>query len=137
VARDFSHDVVRKALEKDHWQITDDPLKIVVGADFMLIDLAAERLLLAERGQEFIAVEIKGLSQTSSIHQFHAVLGQYLNYRLALRLTYPQYKLYLAVPEETFNTFYQREFSQLVIQEHHIAIMVYDVENEVIVHEYP
>ncbi len=136
MAKDAFHEVVKIALEKDHWRISHDPLKILIGTDFMLVDLAAERLLIAQRDQEFIAVEIKGLSQTSTIHQFHAVLGQYLNYRLALRVTHPKYKLYLAVPEETFNTFYQREFTQLAIKEYSIAIFVYDVEKEVIVSEY-
>jgi hypothetical protein len=136
MAKDIFHDAVKNALEKDNWHITHDPLKILIGTDFMLIDLAAERLLIAERNLEKIAIEIKGLSQTSTIHQFHAVLGQYLNYRTALRIRYPDYKLYLAVPEETFNSFYQREFTQIVIKEHSLAILVYDVENEVIVSEY-
>jgi XisH protein len=137
MARDAFHGAVRTALEKDAWQVTDDPLRIVIGQDFMLVDLAAERLLLAQKGTEFIAVEVKGLSQTSTINQFHSVVGQYLNYRLALKVKLPQYKLYLAVPQETFETFYQREFTQMVLAEFNIAILVYDVENEVIVGEHP
>jgi hypothetical protein len=44
MAKDAFHDVVKIALEKDHWHISHDPLKILIGADFMLVDLAAERL---------------------------------------------------------------------------------------------
>jgi hypothetical protein len=86
MAKDAFHGAVKTALEKDSWLVTDDPLRIVIGQDFMLVDLAAERLLLAKKGSEYIAVEVKGLSQTSTINQFHSVVGQYLNYRLALRV---------------------------------------------------
>ena len=44
------------ALQKDGWQITDDPLSISVGGVDMLIDLGAERLLAAKRQGEKIAV---------------------------------------------------------------------------------
>lgn len=55
-AKDKFHDVVKIALEKDGWQITDDPLSISVGGVDMLIDLGAERWLAAERQGEKIAV---------------------------------------------------------------------------------
>lgn len=55
-AKDKFHDVVKIALEKDGWQITDDPLSISVGGVDMLIDLGAERLLAAERQGEKVAV---------------------------------------------------------------------------------
>jgi hypothetical protein len=48
MARDKLHDVVRTALEKDGWTITDDPLRLVFGADTMLVDLAAERASLLQ-----------------------------------------------------------------------------------------
>lgn len=41
-AKDKFHDVVKIALQKDGWQITDDPLSISVGGVDMLIDLGAE-----------------------------------------------------------------------------------------------
>ena len=47
-AKDKFHDVVKIALQKEGWQITDDPLSISVGGVDMLIDLGAERLLAAE-----------------------------------------------------------------------------------------
>lgn len=30
MAKDLFHDVVKRALEKDGWEITDDPLEIVL-----------------------------------------------------------------------------------------------------------
>jgi len=59
VAKDRFHQVVKKALESDGWNVTHDPLQIKVGGVDMEIDLGAERLLAAERGDEKIAVEVK------------------------------------------------------------------------------
>jgi predicted RecB family endonuclease len=59
VAKDRFHQVVKTALTKDGWNVTHDPLKIKVGGVDMEIDLGAERLLAAERGNEKIAVEVK------------------------------------------------------------------------------
>ncbi len=37
------------ALQKDGWEVTDDPLFMSVGGVDMFIDLGAERLLAAEK----------------------------------------------------------------------------------------
>jgi XisH protein len=117
MARDLFHDAVRKALEKDGWTITADPLKLTIGADTeFLIDLAAERLIVAERNNQRIAVEIKNFSEPSKTHEFHSVLGQYLNDRTALEALQDDHQLLLAVPEDVFGTFFQRQFVQLAIQ---------------------
>lgn len=58
-ARDIFHKAVRKALEKEQWIITDDPLMVRFGKDRMLIDLGAQKILIAEKAGEKIAVEIK------------------------------------------------------------------------------
>lgn len=41
-------------------------------------------ILAAERGTEKIAVEIKSFLGDSELFEYHAALGQFLNYRLAL-----------------------------------------------------
>ena len=48
-AKDFLHDAVRTALEKDGWTITDDPLTFKAEGIRFFIDLAAERIIGAER----------------------------------------------------------------------------------------
>lgn len=58
-AKDVFHEVVKIALQKDGWQITNDPLTISVGGVNLSIDLAAEKLIAAERKGQKIAVEIK------------------------------------------------------------------------------
>ena len=71
-----------------------------------MLDLAAERVLALERGTEKIAVEIKGFGGISKITEFHAMLGQYENYRSALELRDPDRKLYLAIPDVLYDTFF-------------------------------
>lgn len=57
-ARDIYHDIVKAALEKEYWLITDDPLRLTIGSRAVYVDLGAERLLAAEKEGQKIAVEI-------------------------------------------------------------------------------
>ncbi len=49
MARDLFHDIVRVALEKDGWIITNDPLTIRCGGVDIQIDLGLEKLIAAEK----------------------------------------------------------------------------------------
>lgn len=51
-AKDLFHEAVKHALEKEQWVITDDPLRFKFGNVNFRVDLAAERLLAAERSGE-------------------------------------------------------------------------------------
>ena len=84
-AKDFFHDAVRLALEKDGWLITNDPLSFTVDTLDFRIDLGAERLLGAEKEGQKIAVEVKSFLGQSEVTEFHTALGQTLNYRTVLR----------------------------------------------------
>ena len=66
-AKDLFHATVRKALEKDGWVITADPLVLTIGLRSVFIDLGAEKLIAAERGAEKIAVEVKSFIGASPI----------------------------------------------------------------------
>jgi hypothetical protein len=131
-ARDRFHEAVKLALQKENWVITDDPLRLETGGAKLEIDLGAERLLAAERAGEKIAVEIKTFLGDSPITDYHAALGQFLNYRLALELNEPDRKLYLAVPVAVHEAFFQREFLQISVERHQVNRIVYDPVNEVI-----
>jgi hypothetical protein len=132
-ARDIFHEVVKIALQKDGWQITNDPLRISVGGVNLSIDLAAEKLIAAERQGQKIAVEVKSfLDRSSAISEFHTALGQFINYRGALRRQEPDRVLYLAVPLTTYKTFFQLDFPKEMISENQVKILIYDVEQEVI-----
>jgi len=132
-ARDLFHESVKIALQKENWVITDDPLKVETGGAKFEIDLGAERLLGAQRAGEKIAVEIKTFLGDSPITDYHAALGQFLNYRLALEFKEPDRKLYLAVPVAVHEAFFQREFLQISVERHQVNRIVYDPVNEVIV----
>jgi XisH protein len=132
-AKDLFHDAVRRALEKESWIITADPLKLEVGGARLEIDLGAEQVLAAERENEKIAVEIKSFIGDSPLTDYHAALGQFLNYRLALDLSDPGRNLYLAIPVTVHEAFFQREFAQLSIERHQIKRVIYNPIQEVIV----
>ncbi len=63
-AKDTYHQTVVKALQKDKWLITHDPLHIKYGGFNFLIGLGAENLLGATKNGHKIAIEIKKRGQT-------------------------------------------------------------------------
>lgn len=132
-AKDRFHAVVRIALEKDQWNVTDDPLRLDIGGTKFEIDLGAEQLLAAERGKEKIAVEIKTFLSDSPLTDYHAALGQFLNYRLALETADSTRILYLAVPVGVYESFFKREFAQISLERYQIKLIIYDINQEVIV----
>lgn len=54
MAKDIYHNSVRVALEKDGWIITNDPLTLRAGKRDVFVDLAAEKILIAERKEQKI-----------------------------------------------------------------------------------
>ena len=132
-AKDTFHESVKRALQKEQWVITADPLRFKFGTVKFQVDLGAERLVAAERGGEQIAIEIKSFLNPSVITDFYAALGQFLSYRLGLASVEPNRKLYLAVPFEVYRTFFQSEFTQTAVKQYQVLLIVYDPTNEVIV----
>ena len=127
------HEAVKEALKKDRWHVTRDPLYLAVGGVEMYIDLGAEPLIAAEKEDQKIAVEVKSFLQPSTISEFHTAVGQFLNYRRALRATEPDRRLYLAVPLETYKTFFMLPFIQEGVAEYQLYLLVYDAEEQVII----
>ncbi|WP_324616453.1 element excision factor XisH family protein [Lusitaniella coriacea] len=113
--------------------MTDDPLELEWEEITVKIDLGAERLIAAEREEEKIAVEIKSFIGTSAISDFHTALGQFLNYRMMLEVNEPNRFLYLAVPVETYQTFFHSRFARAAITRHQLQLIVYEPKSEEIV----
>lgn len=134
MAKDIFHDAVKYALEKDGWTITHDPylLKNKERKVNLAIDLGAERLLAAEKGTDKIAVEIKSFAKASYVHEFHAILGQYLIYEFNLQTIEPERTLYLAIPD--FAEQKLEEYTYLVefIEKFKIKIIVYEPQAQII-----
>ncbi len=132
-AKDIFHEAVKQALQKEQWVITHDPLKLEFGNVKFKIDLGAEKLIAAEKNSEKIAVEIKSFLNPSAITDFYSALGQFLSYRIALEAIDSERILYVAVPLDTYRTFFQLEFTRVAVQRYQISLIVYDSVNEVIV----
>lgn len=123
-AKDIFHETVKQALVKDGWKITSDPLTIRIDRVKLEIDLGAEKVFAAEKDGKKIAVEVKSFVNSSNISDFHNALGQFLNYRLALQMTEPERIIYLAIPIDVFNTFFQERFTQAAIVQHDLKILL-------------
>jgi hypothetical protein len=96
--------------------ITAEPLTIKIEGVRFELDLAAEKVWAAEKSGRKITVEVKSFLSNSPLTDFHAALGQFLNYRLALQMHEPDRTLYLAVPFDTFDTFFQERFVQEAVR---------------------
>ena len=79
--KDIYHDLVSETLEREGWTVTDDPLHIALDDADVYIDLAAECILGAVRGETQIAVEIKNFADTSVMHDLEMALGKFVLYR--------------------------------------------------------
>jgi hypothetical protein len=80
-----------------------------------------------------IAVEIKSFLNLSVITDFYTALGQFLSYRLILREQEPERLLFLAIPVDIYNSFFQLLFTRTAIQDYQLKLIIYDYNNEVIV----
>lgn len=75
MAKDIFHNLVKEALINDGWTITADPLRLVYEDEKFEPDLAAEKIIIAERGIEKIAVEIKSFIGQTFRQDFYEALG--------------------------------------------------------------
>lgn len=130
---DRIHDAVKNALVKDGWTITADPYTIAYEEIKVFADLAAERLLAVERGEQRIVVEIKTFAGRSLIHDLEVALGQYALYQGFLELTAPERKLYLAVSDDVYAELFEQKAIQLIVRRYQLALIVVNVSAEEIV----
>ena len=123
--KDRFHELVKQALIETGWTITDDPLYLSIGNVNIQIDLAVEPLIAATKDNQKIAVEVKSFISASKITDFYNSLGQYLTYRVALKLQEPDRELYLAVPKPTYATLFQETLIQEVFRLYPVNIIIY------------
>jgi XisH protein len=57
MAKDIIHFPVKKAIEKAGWIVTNDQYTVQFAEFTMYADLAAERVIAAQRGKDVIAIE--------------------------------------------------------------------------------
>jgi hypothetical protein len=131
-AKDRYHDAVRKSLEKDNWQITNDPFILRWGARDLYVDLGAEKLIAAEKSGEKIAVEIKSFIGASPVADLENALGQYILYYDILSRLEPERCLYLAIRQETYSELFQEPIGKILIENQRLCLLIFDSELEVI-----
>jgi XisH protein len=132
-ARDIFHESVKRGLIKDGWTITADPLDLEWEGVTVKIDIAADRLISADRADEKVAIEIKSFISPSAISDFHTALGQCLNYQIMLEVHEPDRILYLAIPIDAYETFFQTKLARTAISRYQIQLVVYNPISEEIV----
>ncbi len=132
-ARDFYHDILKSALIKEGWKITDDPFVMEYKGLRLYADLAAERIIAAEKSGEKIVVEIKVFGGLSLVSELERAVGQYGIYRTILKQINPERILFLAIALDIYQDFFQQPAIQEIIADHQIRLIVFEPETEEIV----
>ena len=133
MAKDFFYEIFKEILLSDGWKITHDPYQVRVGSIGYEIDFGAEKLIGAEKNNKKIAIELKSFNGPSNINEFHKAVGQFNDYFVILEMLDPSRILYLAVPEKTWNTFFQEIVIQKAIQRIQAKVIVYNPSTKKIV----
>lgn len=80
-AKDYYHDTVKRAPQKDGWIIVDEQVKLNVGLRRLWIDFEIAK----SAAQGSVLVEVKGLeAQHSLVDQLSDAIGQYIVYTAVL-----------------------------------------------------
>lgn len=125
-AKDIYHNCVKIALIKDGWTITDDPLSLKVGQKDIFIDLAAEKLLVAEKQGVKIAVEVKSFVGKSEIEDLKNALGQYYLYDKILKYLNSEKNLYVAIRKAVFQRLSAEIIGQIILSDQNLKLIVFD-----------
>lgn len=136
-AKDIYHDTVKAALIKDGWTITHDPLTIRLTRKKLYVDLGAERLIAAQRDTERIAVEVKSFTRASDMKDLEDALGQFVLYTHILARYDPERKLYLAVTDEVYESVFEEEAGEILLQDGVIRLITFNAEQEAIIQWIP
>ncbi len=127
MAKDIFHEIVKEALIKDGWTITDDPLTLLNRAEGGIsTDLGAEKIIVAEKDLTKIAVEVKSFLNPSMIHDFLRANGQYTGYRTVIKRKQLNRIIYLAVPMFAYEKLIVYEFVRDIIDDSCIKFILFD-----------
>lgn len=129
-AKDTYHDAVKNALIKDGWTITADPYPIKYEEIKLFADLAGEKTISASREGQQIVIEIKTFLSLSPMRDFETALGQYIIYLALLSIDHPDYKLYLAISQKTYEDFFQKIAIKFILERYQVSLLIIDVNKE-------
>jgi XisH protein len=98
----------------------------------MYVDLGAEQLLAAEKGERKIAVAVKSFLGPSEMADLEQAVGQYIVYHRVLSRAESDRTLFLAVGEETYDNLFEEPIGQLMLEEQCIQLIVFNPKTETI-----
>ncbi len=127
--KDTYHDLVKFALIKEGWRISDEPY-FLNSDPRLLIDLAAERTILAQKDTQKIAVEVKSFIADSQVTELQKAVGQYGIYEEILKKQEPERTLYLAVPVDAFENIFSREVGKIAINRFGLKLIIFNFSGE-------
>ncbi|NEQ39772.1 MAG: fatty-acid synthase [Okeania sp. SIO3I5] len=132
-AKDIYHECVKKALIKDEWVITDDPLSLKIGQKDIFIDLGAEKLLAAEKEGQKIAIEVKSFVGKSEIEDLKQTLGQYYLYYKVIKYVRSERLLYIAIRQAVFERLFTLEIGKMLLEDNSLKLIIFNPEKEEII----
>jgi hypothetical protein len=132
-AKDKVHDIVKNALIKDGWTITHDPFSMKLGSADLFVDLGAEKLIAAEKGNAKIAVEVKSFLGKSIISETQDAIGQFIMYQVVMSEFDVNRVLYLAIEEEIFDNEFSDALKTLLLEKLNINLLIFRASEEGIV----
>lgn len=130
MAKDIIHDAVKAALENDGWTVTAEHYTIRYEELTIFPDMAAERMLAAERGLQKIAVEVKSFLGRSTVTEVKDALGQYVIYQTYLAEVEPERKVYLAISTKTYHDIFQLKAVQRLVERFRVMLIVVEIEQK-------
>ncbi len=95
--------------------------------------IGAEQLIGAEKEGIKIAVEVKSFVGASAINEFHKAVGQFNHYYVALEMEAPNRTLFLAIPQDIWLKFFQKQIIQKSLKRIAAKVIVYNPKNNEIV----
>lgn len=131
-ARDIFHTQIKHALLTDGWTITDDPLRLRWRSTDTYVDLGAEKLFAAQKGNQKIAVEIKSFLGRSIVNDLEDAVGQYALYEELLKRLEPDRILYLAISQQAYDNAFVDSIGEIFLESKRIRLLVVNIEAEVI-----
>ncbi len=125
---------VIRALEKTGWKVTHNPFVIKIERDRVGYIFADLRLEHDNQNEHIIIVEVKCFNSTRTmLEEFYHAVGQCIVYRNALVNNNITTEVYLALPTVAYETFFQKQLIQSVVNDIRLQLIVIDLEKEEVV----
>ena len=83
-------------------------------------------MLIAEKENQKIAIEIKSFVGTSEVEDLKNALGQYVLYEKIIKRQLLDRTLYLAIREATYNNLFRQEIGQILLEEKTLKLIIFN-----------